>query len=298
MNVRDFALIDILEKIHNEKGLDFSQYKEKSIKRRIDSRLKRYNLESYKDYIRLLEQSPDEYNELVKVLTINVTEYFRNPESFSAIENIVVPRVIYSKREHQHRIIRAWSCGCSSGDEAYSLAILLLEKLGNARDRFTLTIVGSDIDRDVLEESKTMVYTKERLKAVSKNLVNKYFDKIDNDHYKLKQMVRDMVRLRYHDIVKEKPFPHCDIILCRNLLIYFNKKLQEETLVKFYSSLNPGGFLVLGMTESLYGEAANLFSVVNSRLRIYTRSKPSADIKQESILSQDQIDKIVKEMLG
>ncbi|NQT90540.1 MAG: protein-glutamate O-methyltransferase CheR [Candidatus Omnitrophica bacterium] len=294
----DPALMRLLTKVHDEKGLDFSQYKEKSLLRRINSRLFRHNVKSYDEYVVLLQAQPDEYDKLVAALTINVTEFFRNPESFEAIKGIVIPRVIFSKRSQKHRIIRAWSCGCSSGDEPYSLAMLFLEKLGKARDNFLLTIIGSDIDKEALVEAKELIYSANRLKGLDKRLLETYFDRIEGDKFMLRSYARATVRFRHHDIIEDKPFFHCDIILCRNLLIYFNKQLQEEVLLKFYEALNPGGFLVLGMTESLVGAAVNAFEHVNNRLRIYRRPEaPSMEYKKDEILGQEAIDKIVDEIL-
>lgn len=291
-------LMRLLTRIHDEKGLDFTQYKEPSLIRRIHSRLHKYNTESYDEYLKILDAQPQEYNDLLNALTINVTEFFRNPESFAAIDKIVIPRVIYAKRLNQHKIIRAWSCGCASGDEPYSLAILLLEKLGKAKSNFLLTVIGSDIDDEALSEAKNMVYTKERLRAIGKTMLEEYFEEAGDGKFKLKSQPRALVRLRHHDIVKDKPFMHCDIILCRNLMIYFNKELQEEVLLKFYEALNPGGFLVLGMVESLVGAAVNAFEHVENRLRIYRKPEDKAlAYDSQKMLSQEEIDRIVDGIL-
>lgn len=294
----DKSLMRLLTKINDEKGLDFTQYKKGTLLRRINSRLNRYKIDSYDDYIKVLEKEKGEYDELINSLSINVTDFFRNPESFDAISKIVIPRVIYAKRDRGHKIIRAWSCGCSTGDEPYSLAMLLLEKLGKARSKFILTIVGSDIDKDALTQAKEMKYSADRLKALDSELLAKYFEEIDSENFKIKSLVRSMVRFRHHNIIKDRPFVHCDIILCRNLLIYFNKQLQEETILKFYECLNPGGYLILGMTESLIGAAVDCFDNVNNRLRIFRKPESKTE-KDEAggILSQDDIDKIVGGLL-
>lgn len=292
------ALMRLLTKIHDEKELDFTQYKQESLLRRINSRLHKYDLDSYDEYLKILENNPDEYKNLLNALTINVTEFFRNPESFEAIRKIVIPRVIFAKRTHHHKIIRAWSCACSSGDEPYSLAMLFLEKMGKARDNFLLTVIGSDIDDEALLEAKNMVYSKERLRGIDEDMFDKYFEAVDDGKFRLKSQTRTMVRFRHHDIVKDQPYMHCDIILCRNLLIYFNKQLQEEVLLKFYESLNPGGFLVLGMVESLVGEAINAFEHVDNCLRIYRRPEDKRlSYDSQNILSQEEIDKMVSGML-
>lgn len=294
----DPALMRLLTKIHDDKGLDFTQYKEQSLLRRLHSRLYKYNTESYDEYLKILDSQPQEYNGLLNALTINVTEFFRNPESFEAIEKIVIPRVIFAKRAHHHKIIRAWSCGCSSGDEPYSLAMLFLEKLREARKNFLLTVIGSDIDDEALKEAKDMVYSKDRLRAINSSMLEKYFEEVDRDKFRLKSQARSLVRFRRHDIVKERPFMHCDIILCRNLMIYFNKQLQEEVLLKFYEALNPGGFLILGMVESLVGAAANAFEHVDNCLRIYRRPEDKIlTYDSQKMLSQEEIDKVVAGML-
>lgn len=294
----DPILIKVFERLNLKKGLDFTQYKENMLKRRIGARLKKHGLSSYDEYLEVLEKDPCEIDELISALSINVTEFFRNPESFEVIDNIVVPRVLFTKRENRHKIIRAWSCGCSSGDEPYSLAITFLEKLDKARDKFLLTIVGSDIDRFALDEAKNMVYSRNRLKALDETFIDKYFKKTEKGDYKLAGNVRNMVKFRYHNVVNDRPYTHCDIILCRNLLIYFNKQLQEEVLLKFYDCLNPGGFLVLGMTESLVGSAAGRFESVDNRRRIYRKPLRAIDAAgKEGLLSQQEIDKIVNDMI-
>lgn len=296
--IKDPALLRLLTKINDLKGFDFSQYKEGTLLRRIGSQLRRRGLSSYDEYIRILEEDPGEIEELIGTMCINVTDFFRNPESFRAIDKIVIPRVILSKREHRHRVIKAWSCGSSAGDEPYSLAMLLLEKLDSAKDMFTITVYGTDIDQGALNDAKRMIYTREKLKAVDNGLLKKYFDKTDHGDFILKREVGNMVKFKHHDVIKDPPLTHCDIILCRNLLIYFNRELQEEILLKFYECLEPGGYLVLGMVESLIGTAINHFEVIDNRLRIYRRPEwIGRDIEESKILSQGEIDKLVGEML-
>ncbi len=296
--ITDKKLLALLTKLHDEKGLDFTQYKPATLLRRIGSRLSKHGLRSYDEYIKLLEAEPKEYDELINALTINVTDFFRNPESFGAIDKIVIPRVIASKRAHDHWIIRAWSCGCSTGDEPYSLAMVFSEKLGSAIDRFRLTIIGSDIDNKALDTAKNTAYSAERLQGIPKPMVSRYFEKLNENEFRVKYSLKRYVQFYRHDIVKDRPFMLCDIILCRNLLIYFNKQLQEETLLKFYECLNPGGYLILGMVESLAGSAEKRFEKVDNKLRIYRRPEREGAEVGNGVLSQADIDKIVKEMLG
>ena len=144
-----------------------------------------------------------------------------------------------------------------------------------------------------------MVYSRQRLKAIDKSLLDKYFLQLDGDKFKLQDSVRSVVRFISHDVIKDKPILHCDIILCRNLLIYFNKELQEEILLKFYEALNTGGFLVLGMVESLVGSTINAFEHLNNPLCIYRKPEnKTLGYEKGHILTQADIDKIVSEMLA
>ncbi len=293
----DPALMRLLTKIYEEKGWDLTQYREASLLRRLQSRLLRNDIHSLDEYVRYLETHPQEYIELLNALTINVTEFFRNPAMFRALRSEVIPRIIAEKQDRQHRIIRAWSCGCASGDEPYSLAILFLEALGQRRDQFLLTVIGSDIDQGALEEARNVVYTKDRLKAIDEVLLKKYFDKLESGNYKVKGMVSNLVKLRHHDVNHTSPYMHCDLILCRNLLIYFNKQLQEEVVLKFYECLNSGGYLILGMTEGLVGAAANAFEALDHRLRIYRRPLAAKmQYDKAGILPQAKIDQIIRDM--
>ncbi len=174
-----------------------------------------------------------------------------------------------------------------------------MEKLGSKREEYILSITGSDIDSKALQAARSMIYSKGNLEAVDKKLLTQYFDQVEGGQFKLKNILRGLVRFRQHDVIKDPPFKFCDIILCRNLFIYFNKQLQEEILLKFYDCLNPGGFLVLGMVESLIGAASNLFEHVDNKLRIYRKPERATEraSNTDTILSQNDIDRIVNDML-
>ncbi|MBT3182164.1 MAG: protein-glutamate O-methyltransferase CheR [Deltaproteobacteria bacterium] len=294
-------LMEILAKVHDRTGFDFTQYKDATLIRRIKTRLRRLNIATYKDYIGILDSDDGEYYELINTITINVTEFFRNVDSFKAIEELVVPALIESKRKRRHHLFRIWSCACSDGDEAYSMAILLKEQLQKQGGGYTIRVTGSDIDEEALGRARKGSYEKTRLKAVNRELLDQYFEEVEEGVFRIKGCIRDIVKFRQHDIIKDRAIRHNDIILCRNLLIYFNKQLQEETLLKLYECLNPGGFLILGMCETLVGSALERFEGVNNRLRIYRRpsSIDPADRSDEgsATLSQQDVDKLVGEIL-
>jgi len=291
-------LFEIVRRIHDRTGVDFTQYKEESLRRRIYGRMIRCGVADYAAYESFLDEHPEEFSELISALTINVTEFFRNDELFSEIANRVIPEILNEKRRLGHHLIRAWSCGCSVGDEPFSLAMLFLENFLET-DRFLTRIIGSDIDQDALREARAMRYSRERVAAIGDSLLEKYFTMNSDGSYVLQNSVAGLVKFQRHDVIKDRPFFGCDIILCRNLLIYFNRELQEEILLKFHQCLSPGGYLVLGMTESLIGSAAKRFETVNNRLRIFRRPMDEhLDFEGAQKLTQDQIDRIVHELLG
>ena len=282
---KNHELFDIVSRIHDKTGVDFTQYKEDSLRRRIGGRILRCGVATYQEYADYLDAHPEEYNELINALTINVTEFFRNIELFSELSRYVIPSLLESKRALRHHLIRAWSCGCSVGDEPFSLGMLFLENY-QPEDVFFTRIIGTDVDPNAIEQARSMNYSRERVEAISDGMLSKYFVPNNDGSYTLGKKVAGLVKFLKHDVIKDRPFLGCDIILCRNLL-------------KFYQCLTPGGFLILGMTESLVGSAIKQFETVNNRLRIFRRPLDEAlDVEGAQKLSQDQIDRIVHELLG
>ena len=291
----------ILEVLFEYNGLDFSLYKEGTLRRRIDSRLRTLSLSDYEEYLNNLKTDESERIELINSIAINVTEFFRNPEIFEVFKEKVIPQILFYKTKKKHHIIKVWSCGCSSGDEPYSASIILKEKLGKNIDKFLIKIIGTDIDNESLRTARNVTYLENSLKALDGDLLQKYFEKKSDEEYKLKFDVSSMVKFLNHDVVMDKPIVGCDVILCRNLLIYFNKELQEEILLKFNECLNPGGFLILGMMESLKGSTRDMFEKFDNKLRIYRKPDVEIDSNEkfvDSKLSQEDIDSIVNDLIG
>lgn len=226
---------EILEKIYKERGFDFSQYKETGLKRRMQRRMRARGVELYRDYIAILDTDPVEYDRLIDVFLINVTEVFRDKEAFDVIKRDVLPDIIRKDS------VRIWSAGCSSGEEVYSISMLVDEGLGDKRDNFSISIYGTDIDTDSL------------LKAGEAGHKNCHFI--------------------LHDLVLDKPLNDIDLILCRNVLIYFERPLQEKIYMDFYNALNEGGYLFLDKAETLIGPAQERFSVIDKQWRIYKKEE-------------------------
>jgi len=260
----------LLEKIHRNTGADFGLYRTGTLKRRIASRLRTAGCRGYSDYIIYLNKEPEEYAKLIDAITINVTEFFRNPETFHVIEKSVVPEIIRAKKTQGRKVIRAWSAGTSFGEEAYSLAILFLEALGEHAHGFDIIVYGTDIDPGCIVRAKAGLYSQGSMKEVKKDLVNKYFHKSDG-LYAVNDSVRNITNFKLHNLVSDEFLPHMDLILCRNVVIYFTKPLQEMVYSGFARTLNKDGFLVLGKVESLWGYPKEQFKVFDNRERIYRK---------------------------
>lgn len=254
---------ELLEKIHTEAGWDFRQYKKTSLKRRISLRLNAHNISSYNDYHSVLESNPQEYGRLFSTITIKVSEFFREPEVFDLLRELITPFFSSDKG------LRAWSCACARGEEAYSLGILLAnffgeEKLGNVR------IFATDIDEGAIDIARKGVYREEHLQNLSDMIREKNFIRSDGG-YRVKYGIKDLVRFGRLDIVKDAPISKIDIILCRNLLIYFEKELQNRVLEKLDYALKPGGILVLGRAETIPPFLSSRYKEVREKSRVYRK---------------------------
>ena len=227
------------------------------------------NTNSFADYLYILEHNPQEYDKLLDTITINVSEFFRNRETFNAVSRIVIPAIIKRKRRLASHILRVWSAGCATGEEPYSLAIMFNELFVKKLADLTTTIYATDIDEKVIEKAKRGEYEAGAVSEVDERILKRYFK--HNLKYELKEGIKQMVRFKHHDLISDNPPGHLDIILCRNVLIYFSRDLQMRLFDKFCEALNRGGYLILGKTESLAGESAGLFQPVSNRERIYKK---------------------------
>jgi chemotaxis protein methyltransferase CheR len=251
--------------------IDFNSefYEDKHLRRRVAIRMRALDIASYREYLRILERDRDERIKLSKVLTVNVTEFFRNPETFEVIRRDVLPELIKLKLNNSSRVLRLWSAGCADGKEPYSLAMLIKDVL-NERDDFMVKIMATDIDIDSLEKARLGIYHKDELRGIRKDYLKKYFERT-GDGYRVKRELRDMVTFERRDLISDRKYRVMDIILCRNVIIYFSKELKEKLFMDFYDSLNTGGFLILGKTENLSGPARKKFVVYNNVERIYKK---------------------------
>lgn len=222
-------------------GIDLSDYKSQQMDRRIQSLIQSWEVQNYDDCLELLKTNPQRYKEFVKKLTINVSEFFRNPERFEELWRRVLPELLKNNSN-----LRIWSAGCSNGAEPYSVALIAQEL--NAADR--VQIFGTDIDQQILTKAREGVYEYNDLKNLPTEFLTKYFT-IKNDRYYLNDTVKSMVEFLHHNLLKDPFLSSFDLIICRNVVIYFTEEAKKVLYQKFYDSLNPGGYLLVGGTEPL-----------------------------------------------
>jgi chemotaxis protein methyltransferase CheR len=269
---KDFLLLK--NKIFKDTSLDCHQYKDNYLKRRIGVRMRAGGLETYEDYLRLLIYDPKEYEHLLRDITINVTQFFRDPEVFILLEEEILPLMIYDKVKNNRKIIRVWSAGCSSGEEAYSLAILLHDLLGEEKGNFICSIYGTDIDEKCLSQAREGRYLPRQVESVKPSYLSRYFH-FDGEMYHVSDDIKDMVRYGSQDLFSEDKSGHFDVILCRNVLIYFTREMQGKLFTQFHNSLNDGGYLIIGKTETLIDQSGEMFTIWNATERIYQKKNSS-----------------------
>ena len=249
---------------------DFSKYKPSTLKRRIERRMSVHQIENTEDYIRLLQENPQEVETLVKDFLINVTSFFRDPEAFAALAGHL-QEMINRKVKDEDRSFRVWVVGCSTGEEAYSLAILLQELMERLQTYFDWQIFATDLDPEAIETARHGAYPESISTEVSPERLKKFFKSRDG-RYLVSPEIREKVIFSLHDITGAPPFSRLDLLSARNLLIYLNSETQKKLIPLFHYSLNNGGILFLGTAETI-GEFTDYFSIVDRKWRIYEARK-------------------------
>lgn len=262
----------ILSLLRNRTGNDLSAYKPTTIKRRIARRMNIHQIKNPDKYVQFLQENPVEIDKLFKELLINVTNFFRDAEAYKALEN-VLPKLLEGKPDNYE--FRIWVAGCSSGEEPYSIAILLKECLEKAGKPHGFQIFATDLDESSINRARDGVYPAGIAADVSPERLARFF-KLEDNQYRIHKEIRDRVIFATQNIIQDPPFTHLDLISCRNLLIYLGAELQKEILPRFHYALNPGGVLFLGSSEAI-GSFDDLFSVIDKKWKIYQRKNVQLD---------------------
>lgn len=271
MSADDAGFAALTRKISREAGLTLEAYKDKCLRRRIAVRMRACGVHTYLDYQTVLEQSPVEYERLKDAITINVTRFYRNADTWNLLRANLLQEVCEPGRGE----VRAWSAGCASGEEPYTLAVLIadhLDRQGRSDRLGQVTVDATDIDRRCLERAQAGRYRREALADMPADLVGRYFEDA-GDECRVIDRVRRRVRVHPLDLGSERPpRRNYQLILCRNVVIYFERSTQERVFLAFAEALAPGGILVLGKVETLFGPAREHLTLLDPRERVYRRT--------------------------
>jgi len=222
--------------------IDLNAYKERQMKRRIDSLITKHHYTSYKQYVEALKKDKALFEEFVNYLTINVSEFYRNPEQWVLLENKIFPELL-----KKSPTLKIWSAACSTGDEPYSLVMLLSKFMPLSK----IKIIATDIDKQVLDKARMGLYNIKSLKGLPGEFLKKYFTAVSTTSYQISDDIKKCVEFKEHNLLKD-PYPdRCDLIVCRNVLIYFTEEAKEEIYRKFNAALKQGCFLFVGSTEQI-----------------------------------------------
>ncbi len=269
--ISEEAFGEIAEKVLEKCGLDIGYYKDKCIKRRIAVRMRARGCRVGEEYLKVLKGDEGEFDSLLTTLTINVTQFFRNFSAFEKIREAVFPALFEKKAGEGDFSLRIWSVGCSSGEEPYTLAILLKEYFGEELREFSVEIVATDVDERMIERALQGNYDSKSVVEMPVHLRKKYFMEETGGRLSLAGDIKSMVTFRRKNILKKKMYKEEDLILCRNMLIYFTRDQQEKIILGFADSLNKNGILVLGKAETLVAESRKRFKSLCTRERIYEK---------------------------
>lgn len=265
------ALKKVFVLLRARTGHDFSQYKRNTVERRIERRMAVHQIEGLDTYVRYLQQTPTEVKLLFGDLLIGVTSFFRDREAFEALQEQVLPQLFAGKPPGA--AIRVWVPGCSTGEEAYSVAMLLQECLETLKQSRTVQVFATDIDGRAIEKARAGVYSASIAADVSLERLTRFFSQDSEDGaYRIRKVLRDMLVFSEQDVIKDPPFSRLDLISCRNLLIYMGGDLQKRLIPLFHYALNPGGALFLGTSETV-GEFADLFATLDRKWKLFQRKE-------------------------
>ncbi|MGB9979198.1 CheR family methyltransferase [Methanobacterium sp.] len=268
------TLQKILILIKDHTGHDFSFYKESTVTRRTKRRMHVHQLDSLNEYYNYIEKHPNEINTLFNDLLINVTSFFRDSNAFDIFEKELISEVLDKKVSGD--TVRIWIPGCATGEEVYSVAVIIYEYMEKSGKHLKVRIFGTDIDDNAILTARSSVYPCKIAEDITSERLNKFFIKKD-DNYKVKKNIREMAIFALHDILIDSPFSKIDVISCRNVLIYMNKDAQNKILSAFIYALKPNGILFLGPSESISTFAESLHTL-SSKWKIYQLKEQNMDI--------------------
>jgi two-component system, chemotaxis family, CheB/CheR fusion protein len=258
----------LLSYLKQTRGFDFTVYKRPTLMRRMLVRMEAAGMGSFADYLDYLQVDPDEFTRLFNTILINVTSFFRDPQAWELVRSDVIPRLL--GETGAGGLIRVWSAGCASGEEAYTIAMLLAEALGRDQFRERVKIYGTDVDEDALTEARQAAYDSRRVEGVPPDLLQKYFDRQD-ERFVFDKELRHRVIFGRHDLNQDAPISRIKLLTCRNCLMYFNAEAQARILARFQFALTASGILFLGRSETLLSRSVD-FGALDVRQRLFVKT--------------------------
>ncbi|WP_416668467.1 CheR family methyltransferase [Egbenema bharatensis] len=264
LNTEFEALLDYVKR---NRGFDFTGYKRSSLMRRVNKRMQTVEIEGYNHYLDYLEVHPEEFNHLFNTLLINVTSFFRDRSAWEHLEKEVLPPLLSAKAPNGP--IRVWSAGCASGEEAYTIAMMLAELIGIEQFQERVKIYATDVDEDALNQARQATYPINQLKGLDDQQIEQYFEQVEN-RYTFRKDLRRSVIFGRHDLIQDAPISKVDLLVCRNTLMYFNAETQSRILARFHFALRNEGILFLGKAEMLLTRSS-LFRPVNLKCRVFSK---------------------------
>lgn len=271
-------------KMLKERGFNLSHYTPSYVHRRINACLLKKNC-NFAHYLRLLSEDPAEFKNFLDTLTINVTEFFRDPAIWDSFVKVCLGALLVDKQSRKDGSLRIWSAGCASGEEPYSIAILLREFLGaDWKRNYLVTITATDIDETCLQKAKKGYYFADQLNNVKPAIMKKYFTSVDphalRPQYKISEEIKAMVQFRKYNFFEDKNIPHCDIIFCRNAMIYLTQEKKDQLLKIFYDSLSTQGFLIIGKSETIFSKSKYIFYSIDQMHHIFRKERRDVEVQK------------------
>jgi two-component system, chemotaxis family, CheB/CheR fusion protein len=265
----------LLDYLRRSRGFDFTGYKRTSLTRRIDKRMQEVRADGYLSYLDHLEVDPEEFAQLFNTILLNVTSFFRDPPAWEYLSAEILPKLVAAKAEDEP--IRIWSAGCASGEEAYTLAMVVAEALGLEAVRERVKIYATDVDEEALSQARQARYTAKQVEGVPPELLERYFER-NGDGYMVSKDLRRSVIFGRHDLIQDAPISRIDLLVCRNTLMYLNSETQAQVLAHFSFALREGGYLLLGKAEMLLAHS-NLFTSTDLKRRVFQKV-PGATLRE------------------
>jgi len=257
LSLSEKELERLTEKIERERNLDCGQFRQTYFRRRVATRMRATDSANLSRYMSVLDTDGDEWNRLIATLTVNVTEFFRDRSTWEFLARGVCPTLLRSKDRRGQSFVRVWSAGCSAGQEPYSLAMLFTEAAGEGRSQATVRITATDYDRDCLAKAKAALYSEDEAAGIDRSRRLRFATR-EAEGYRMSRELRAMIRFTHLDLFSDHDQRMMDMVLCRNVLMYFTPEQQLLVLRQFSRALNPGGYLVLGKSEKLSGAFVNV----------------------------------------